>query len=188
MYSSVHHVTGGLFITLQHPACVVLMYSSVHHFTGGLFTTLRHPACVVLWYLPSRHERQPTTGVTYQNLRCCKIIRWFITVFIMYPCHCYGMNRNQFQIVFTAVWSLLNFRLLGFKGFIIFYNLRLLGYKEFILFSNLRDVIILFFYFLILGMLQSCFWDGGQGGNICWLLNQETQGKWVIRTFNNIIY
>ena len=77
------------------------------------------------------------------------------------------MNRNQFQIVFTAVWSLLNFRLLGFKGFIIFYNLRLLGYKEFILFSNLRDVIILFFYFLILGMLQSCFWDGGQGGNIC---------------------
>ena len=55
MYSSVHHVTRGLFITLQHPACVVLMYSSVHHFTGGLFIMLRHPACVVLWYLPSRH-------------------------------------------------------------------------------------------------------------------------------------
>ena len=46
----------GLFITLQHPAFVILMYSSVHHLTGGLFTVLRHPACVVLWYLPSRHE------------------------------------------------------------------------------------------------------------------------------------
>jgi len=46
-------------------------------------------------------------------------------------------------------------KLLGFKGFIIFSNLRLLGYKEFILFSNLGDVTVLFFYFLILGMLQS---------------------------------
>ena len=44
-------------------------------------------------------------------------------------------------------------KLLGFKWFIIFSNLRLLGYKEFILFSNLGDVTVLFFYFLILGML-----------------------------------
>ena len=55
------------------------------------------------------------------------------------------MNRKQLKTAFTASWSLLNFRLLGFKGFIIFSNLRLLGYKEFILFSNLRDVTILFF-------------------------------------------
>ena len=54
MYSSVHHVRRGLFITLQHPACVVLMYSSVY-FTGALSIMLGHPACVVLWYLPSRH-------------------------------------------------------------------------------------------------------------------------------------
>ena len=50
--------------------------------------------------------------------------------------------------------------LLGFKGFITFSNLRLLGYKEFILFSNLGDVTALFFYFLILGMFQSCFGMG----------------------------
>ena len=54
------------------------------------------------------------------------------------------------------------FESLGFKGFIKFSNLRLLGYKQFILFSNLGDVTVLFFYFLILGMLQS-FLGWGKG-------------------------
>ena len=31
------------------------MYSSVHHFTRSLFITLRPAACVVLWHLPSRY-------------------------------------------------------------------------------------------------------------------------------------
>ena len=166
MYSSVHHVTRGLFITLQHPACVVLMYSSVHHFTGGLFITLRHPACVVLWYLPSRHEvannrcslakpplLQDYTVVHYSSHYVPLSLLWYEQKSIL-DCFHGCMELIKFQ---TALFC---------RRFIIFSNLRLLGYKEFILFSNLGHVTILFFYFLILGMSQSCFWDGGQGGNI----------------------
>ena len=167
MYSSVHHVTRGLFITLQHPACVVLMYSSVHHFTGGLFITLRHPASVVLWYLPSRH--------VVTNNRCSLAKPPLLQDYTVVHCssHYVPLSLLQYEQkpildCFHGCMELIKFQTAWFLGGLFyFFNLRLLGCKEFILFSNLGDVTILFFYFLNLGMSQSCFWDGGQGGNIC---------------------
>ena len=164
-YSSVHHVTRGLFITLQHSACVVLVYSSVHHFTGGLFATLRHPACVVLWYLPSRQE--------VANNRCSlakpPLLQDYTVVHysIHYvPLSLLWHEEKPILDCFHGCMELI--KLLGFKRFTIFSNLRLLGYKEFILLSNLGDVTVLFFYFLILGMLQSFF---GMGDRVAIFVN-----------------
>ena len=67
--SSVHHVARGLFITLQHPAFVILMYSSVHHFTGGLFTVLRHPA----WKADKKKfSENHARAEERQGIRTCK--------------------------------------------------------------------------------------------------------------------
>ena len=97
--NSVHYVAKGLFITLHHPACTVLMFSSVLRYTGSLLTLLRHHACAVLWYLPSMYE-----VANWCCSCCCKTLWWFIIVFNTYPCHCQGLNRNQF-ILFPMLYG-----------------------------------------------------------------------------------
>ena len=153
MYSSVHHVTRGLFITLQHPACVVLMYSSVHHFTGGLFITLRHPACVVLWYLPSRH--------VVTNNRCSLAKPPLLQDYTVVHCSSHYVplsllwyEQKPILDCFHGCMELIKFQTAWFLG----------GLLYFLILDC--SVIRSLFYFLILGMSQSCFWDRGQGGNI----------------------
>ena len=43
----------------------------------------------------------------------------------------------------------------------------LYGWMKLIIFEFVCSVVWSLLYFLILGMLQSCFRDWGQGGNIC---------------------
>ena len=110
-------------------------------FYGGLVYSAAS-SCLCSFVVSAQQARGSQQQVQLsKNLCCRKAVWWFIAVFIMYPCHCFGTNRNQFQIVFMAVWSLLNCLVL--RG-------------------------LLYFLILDCSVIRSLFFGGwGQGGNIC---------------------
>ena len=112
-------------VQFSSPSCEGLVYNTSTscfcdfnvQFSASFYGGLVYSApssCLCSFVVSAQQARGSQQQVQLsKNLCCRKTVRWFIAVYITHPCYCFCMNRNQFQIAYTAWFGFLG-RLLYF--------------------------------------------------------------------------